>query len=185
MLRIEHVFFRKIHPIIAGPDWPEGDESTLQAFERMREFSDHISKLPEFSDDDLVELEQAASALEAVGLDRRARTLGEIRAARDTEQVENPVAAPHGSANCQDRVSNARFDIPPEMRTRPMTLSEAARFMGYTKGRKGSGNRAPAQRVSDGIKRGAIPAIRRNRQTYIFHIDYFPAATLKRVSPSE
>ncbi|NLF73684.1 MAG: hypothetical protein GX575_31985 [Candidatus Anammoximicrobium sp.] len=63
-----------------------------------------------------------------------------------------------------------QYTIPPGVRTRPMSKSEAARYMGY----KGGPKRKAAQ-ITAGMEKGTIPNEKINRQSYVFDIRSFPA----------
>jgi hypothetical protein len=67
--------------------------------------------------------------------------------------------------------------IPPARRTRPMTLSEAARHMAV----RGS---KPAEKLKRQIDSGVTVAFPLNRQSWIFDLDDFPAASHPRVKPT-
>ncbi|MHB1422344.1 MAG: hypothetical protein ACYC3I_03940 [Gemmataceae bacterium] len=66
--------------------------------------------------------------------------------------------------------------IPPGERTRPMTLKDAARFMG-----KG-GTKAGVKLVRALIKSGVIPCISITRQTHIFRKSDFPSEVRSKIS---
>jgi hypothetical protein len=72
-----------------------------------------------------------------------------------------------------EMASNVR--IPPEDRTRPMTLKEAAQLMGYEGGKQG------ASRLSQAIDSGAVKAESRTRQQYVFTKQDFPKEVWQRL----
>jgi site-specific DNA-cytosine methylase len=70
--------------------------------------------------------------------------------------------------------------IPPHQRTRPMTLKEAARLMGYT---DRHGEKNGAAMLSDTIRKKAIAAERYNRQRYVFDRNDFPKKVHPQIVP--
>jgi hypothetical protein len=63
----------------------------------------------------------------------------------------------------------SRSRIPPAKRTRPMTLREAARFMGY------GSSRDAAERLRAAIAAGSVQCESLTRQQHVFHLDDFPS----------
>jgi hypothetical protein len=75
-------------------------------------------------------------------------------------------------------------DIPPDRRTRPMTIHDAARLMGYRPRKKGKqGWKQPAENLSRLMKDGGIKFIKINRQSYIFDINDFPESARGEALP--
>jgi site-specific DNA-cytosine methylase len=58
--------------------------------------------------------------------------------------------------------------IPPTKRTRPMSLREAARLMGY------GASRDAAEKLRAAIDTGAVPCETLTRQQHVFSLDDFP-----------
>jgi hypothetical protein len=93
---------------------------------------------------------------------------------------ERRMAAPKGRVKPKKK-------IPPERRTRPLTMSEAARLMGYTENRAGARLRTTKQAVKclrAAINYGAIACEKLNRQQYIFDINDFPEAVHAQLTPT-
>jgi len=69
--------------------------------------------------------------------------------------------------------------IPPEQRTRPLGIAEAARLMGHKGARKKAGE--SLRRAMDG---GAVKFVRLTRQSYIFDRREFPAKAHPKLDPT-
>jgi hypothetical protein len=67
--------------------------------------------------------------------------------------------------------------IPPAKRTRPMSLREAARLMGY------ENSRDAAEKLRAAIKTGALKYEKLTRQQHVFSIDDFPSNIHKQILP--
>jgi hypothetical protein len=103
---------------------------------------------------------------------------------------------PTGNASEDDVIVNRRLGepesdaaaesvIPPDRRTRPMSLKEAALLMGYRANEKGKkkGKQA-AENLSKIIKDNNIRYICISRQRYIFDINDFPKAAHEHILPA-
>jgi hypothetical protein len=75
-----------------------------------------------------------------------------------------------------------RRRIPPEKRTRPLSMGEAATFMGYTRHRK---KKQAVKLLRAAIDDRTVTCERRTRQQYIFHLDDFPKESHGRVAPKQ
>jgi hypothetical protein len=76
--------------------------------------------------------------------------------------------------------------IPPEQRTIPLSLTQAAKLMGYTRTQSGARIRDPkgaAEILRRSIEDGTIRAERRNRQSYVFDRSDFPREVWPRILP--
>jgi hypothetical protein len=69
--------------------------------------------------------------------------------------------------------------IPSDRRSRPMTLAEAAKLMGYRGNRRNIAKRLKQQLEDNGSRFETI-----NRQTYVFDVDDFPATVRHKLLPS-
>jgi hypothetical protein len=98
------------------------------------------------------------------------------RAARLWAEKESVSTA--GSVKPKPKGLNGRTPakIPPEQRTRPMTLQEAARLMGYAQSKR-------AEILSKSIKDGTVLAEKLSRQSYIFSCGDFPKTVWSKVVP--
>jgi hypothetical protein len=67
--------------------------------------------------------------------------------------------------------------IPPAKRTRPMSLREAARLMGYGK------SRDAAEKLRAAIDVGAVPCETLTRQQHVFSLDFFPQGKWPQAKP--
>jgi hypothetical protein len=72
--------------------------------------------------------------------------------------------------------------IPPEHRTIPMTLSKAAKLMGYVEHR---GEKDAVEVLSKSIRDGSVKAERQNRQRYVFDRRDFPKESHPKIVPSD
>jgi hypothetical protein len=75
------------------------------------------------------------------------------------------------------RADRRRSRIPPAKRTKPMTLREAARLMGYGR------SRDAAEKLRAAIRTGAVPCETQTRQQHVFSLDYFPKENWPQVKP--
>jgi hypothetical protein len=73
-----------------------------------------------------------------------------------------------------------RVRIPSSQRTRPMTLAEAARLMGYKGDRQ-----SVTRQLKAAINAGAVRGEKRNRQSYIFDRNDFPEESQQKTLPSQ
>jgi len=90
-----------------------------------------------------------------------------------TAALTEAVGTPTGDGDTTDEESGP---IPPEHRTRPLSISEAAHYMGFS-GRPP----APRKRLARLIKDRSILFEKINRQTYIFHMEHFPEESWDKV----
>ena len=82
-----------------------------------------------------------------------------------------------GEEQALGRGAQKRRRIPPAKRTKPMTLREAARLMGY------GTSRDAAERLRAAIRTGAVHCESLTRQQHIFGLDDFPKDTWPKVKP--
>jgi hypothetical protein len=68
--------------------------------------------------------------------------------------------------------------IPPERRTRPLGIAEAARLMGYGGGRKAG------EKLRKAMGHGAVQFKKLTRQSYVFDLNDFPQASHAKVTPT-
>ena len=98
----------------------------------------------------------------------------------DTSSEQHHVRPlPDGSDSDEVEPANLSSDILPEFRTKPLTLTKAARFLGI------SGNKQkPSDQLKSIMKEGNFPYDKLGRQSYVFDIRKFPKATHERIRPS-
>jgi hypothetical protein len=73
----------------------------------------------------------------------------------------------------------SRKKIPPDKRTRPMSLKEAARLMGY----KAANNKKAAESLRRAMNIGAIPYEELTRKSFVFSRDDFPKRSWPKILP--
>jgi hypothetical protein len=78
-----------------------------------------------------------------------------------------------------DMVQDALGRIPPARRTRPLSISEAARLMGYRGNKKQAG-----KKLKRAMKAGAVASEMLSRQQFIFDRSDFPEEAQPRVAPT-
>jgi hypothetical protein len=97
----------------------------------------------------------------------------------------NVVPSPSDNQGSEERPSlgpnpehdrSKEYRIPPEYRTRPMSLQEAARFMGYEKSRG-------RKLLRSAIKSGKVECEQLSRQQFIFDRRMFPKEAWRKVIP--
>jgi hypothetical protein len=92
----------------------------------------------------------------------------------ETETDRPPLKPQKGTAPVEPAKQNP---IPRERRTRPMTLSEAARFMGL------SGSK-PGEQLKRQIDAGRAVAHKLSRQSYVFDVNDFPGSVQEKIRPA-
>jgi hypothetical protein len=91
-----------------------------------------------------------------------------------------------GSGAAETRTTSKAKRIPAEHRTIPMSLSDAAKLMGYTSNAAGERIRRikdAVELLSKSIKDGSIRAEKQSRQRYVFDRTDFPEESRPKIIP--
>jgi hypothetical protein len=137
----------------------------------------------------LAEIHNAPSTVtrELVGIEcsspplQKAEVGGNSQVARKRKLESEPSL---GADDDQSDGSEAsqRSRIPPENRTRPMTLREAARLMGYARTRN---SKKAVVTLRNAMDDGLVPHEKINRQCYVFDRNKFPSEVWSKLTPTD
>jgi hypothetical protein len=82
-------------------------------------------------------------------------------------------------------VSHNQRKIPPGKRTRPLSLKDAVRYMGYTVNRLG--NPIPSKKAAESLRKAmdarAVPFEALTRKRFVFSCDDFPMGCWPKILP--
>jgi hypothetical protein len=120
------------------------------------------------------ELEERVAGLKLDALERQLRW----EAARALLEFQGPPAESNAAPGSK-RNTAKRSKIPPKNRTRPLSLKEAARWMGY-----GRDNKA-VKKLRAAMDTGAVAYEKLTRQQYIFSRKDFPRENWPQVTPTQ
>jgi hypothetical protein len=105
-----------------------------------------------------------------------AERMSEDREQASSREEDRPEGVSSEQGDAEDAEEST---IPPERRTRPLGVAEAAKLMGY----QGSA-KARTDRLRGAMKAGAIRSICINRQSYVFDRNDFPKESQPKLTPS-
>lgn len=129
-----------------------------------------------------VEGAELRAATEAAGVRMAARAelaaVGELQLHAPAYAV-SAEAKQEAAGALKEIAPEIRIQIPPERRSRPMTLVAAATLMGYKGFRRGRANRLKKHLEDNGCRFERV-----NRQTYIFDMADFPASAQSKLHPT-